>query len=144
MLEAAQWAPADEELHMQRLMTGLVILAATATAYAEDRIDLPGLYENTWELRRSERAILIFLNADGTWDGIFDGVFYNGRDWRTVNGHTCFFTHDSKPDSAGMCFRDLAARKPGDSWQLTVVGRDLVWDAKIHEGRKVPPVDAKK
>lgn len=128
---------------MRRLTIGLVLLAAVVAASAEDRIDLPGLYENTWEMRDPKETIWIYVNADGTWDGIFDGVFYNGRDWRTINGDTCFFTHDSKPDSGGLCFRDLAARNPGDSWQLTVVGRDRVWDAKVHKGRNVPPGDVK-
>ena len=129
---------------MRELIAGLTLLAATALAHAEERIALPAYYENTWELRRPEETIWIYLNADGTWDGIFDGTFHNGRDWRTINGNTCFFSPDSKPDSGGLCFRDLAARKVGDAWQLTVVGRDLVWDVAIYAGRKVPPVTTTK
>lgn len=129
---------------MRPLITGLMMLAATAVAHAEERTELPAFYENTWELKRPEETIWIYLNADGTWDGIFGGTFHSGRNWRTIDGNTCFFSPDSEPDSKGLCFRDLPAKKVGDVWQLTAVGRDLVWDVAIYPGRKVPPVAAAK
>ena len=133
---------------MRKSMAVLMLVGAATGAIAGDRVELPGFYGNTWELRRPEQIIWIYLNADGSWDGIFDATFSNGVSWRTIDGNTCFFgppdEEESKEKEEGLCFRDLAQRKPGDSWQLTVVGRDKVWQSTIHKGRAVPPTATKK
>lgn len=131
---------------MRSPIVALLLASAAAGTVAADRVDLPGFYGNTWEMRRPEQTMWIYLNADGSWDGIIGGTFHNGHQWRTVEGNTCVFGPPSEKDPAGesLCFRDLAQRKPGDSWQLTVVGRDKVWDATIYKGRAVPPTAAQK
>lgn len=129
---------------MHKKMLGLILSGVAATSAAEGR-GLDHYYGNTWELRRSEETIWIYANADGTWDGIFAGTFHAGLNWRTENGRTCFFnppSADEGPEEP-VCFRDLAGRKVGETWKVTVDGLDKVWDATLRKGRAVPPTAGK-
>lgn len=129
---------------MQKRMLGLILAAVAATAAAEGQ-GLDHYYGNTWEMRRPEETTWIYVNADGTWDGIFGGTFYAGLNWREENGRTCFFTQPSPDEGPGepVCFRDLAGRKVGETWKVAVDGRDKVWDATLYKGRAVPPTAGK-
>lgn len=100
---------------------------------------LSAYFGNTLEMRSQAERLWIFLNADGSWDGIFSGRFHAGKNWTLERGRACFFNSGppSEPETQPSCFDGLSGRKLGEQWTLVKVGESRQWHASLTEGRQL-------
>lgn len=122
-----------------RICGGLLAVGGGAAVAADSTGPLVNYYENTWALCRPTESILIFANADGTWDGVFSGVFYAGKDWHAKGELVCFNVHPSakEPNPDPACFKGLETHKVGDRWDANMEGQKKVWQAGLVKGRTI-------
>jgi hypothetical protein len=126
---------------VRNLVLGSLLIGAAASASGADSDPMQSFYGNTWELRGPQETAWIYVNADGTWGGVFNHNFYAGTGWKVDGDKACFVLAPSASMPKGMnaCFRGVEGRKVGDTWKSRMEGQTRDYDATLYQGRKIPP-----
>jgi hypothetical protein len=126
---------------VRNLVLGLFLAGATVAAAAADPDPMQAYYGNTWELRGPDETAWIYVNADGTWGGIFNHNFFAGTSWKVDGDKACFVLAPtaSLPKGMNACFRGVQDHKVGDTWKSKMDGQTRDLDATLYPGRKIPP-----
>jgi len=101
---------------MTRLRSmALLLLAASAPAFAAEKDPMTAYYSNTWQVTEADGMRRILVNADGTFAiHLPSGKAFAGN-WDRADKRVCF-----RVGADAACFSDITGRILGEAW----VGRE--------------------